>query len=93
LPLFLAGPCKMIRTDGTKVTHIYHPSWKIESSVICDIEDGLLDCFLVPYVLRQRPSTPSMSQTSLEKMMRQRLMHLPEFNNYKAPCSIFALAP
>jgi hypothetical protein len=28
LPLFLADPYKMIRTDGTKVAPIRHPSWK-----------------------------------------------------------------
>jgi len=30
LPLFLADPYKMIRTDGTRVTPIRHPSWKTE---------------------------------------------------------------
>lgn len=30
LPLFLVDPCKMIRTDGTRVTPIRHPSWKTE---------------------------------------------------------------
>lgn len=28
LPLFLADPYKMIRTDRTKVAPIRHPSWK-----------------------------------------------------------------
>jgi hypothetical protein len=30
LPLFLADPYKIIRTDGTMVTPIRHPSWKTE---------------------------------------------------------------
>lgn len=30
LPLFLADPYKIIRTDGTRVTPIRHPSWKTE---------------------------------------------------------------
>ncbi|KAG2145806.1 MFS general substrate transporter [Suillus clintonianus] len=30
LPTFLVDPYKMIRTDGTKVTPIRHPSWKTE---------------------------------------------------------------
>ncbi|KAF8961016.1 major facilitator superfamily domain-containing protein [Flammula alnicola] len=30
IPIFMADPEKMIRTDGTKVTTPRHPSWKIE---------------------------------------------------------------
>lgn len=30
IPLFMVDPNKMIRTDGTKVTTLRHPSWKIE---------------------------------------------------------------
>ncbi|KAH7886219.1 MFS general substrate transporter [Phlebopus sp. FC_14] len=30
LPLLMANPAKMIRTDGTKVEHHRHPSWKVE---------------------------------------------------------------
>ncbi|KAF8961018.1 major facilitator superfamily domain-containing protein [Flammula alnicola] len=30
IPMFMADPEKMIRTDGTKVTTSRHPSWKVE---------------------------------------------------------------
>jgi len=30
IPLFMADPKKMIRTDGTKVTMPYQPSWRTE---------------------------------------------------------------
>lgn len=30
IPLFMADPNKMVRTDGTKVTTPRHPSWKTE---------------------------------------------------------------
>ena len=30
IPLFMADPEKMIRTDGTKVTTPHQPSWKTE---------------------------------------------------------------
>jgi hypothetical protein len=30
LPLFMADPKKMVRTDGTRVVTIMHPSWKSE---------------------------------------------------------------
>lgn len=30
IPIFMADPNKMIRTDGTKVTTLRHPSWKVE---------------------------------------------------------------
>ncbi|TFK38635.1 major facilitator superfamily domain-containing protein [Crucibulum laeve] len=30
IPLLMANPNKMIRTDGTKVTTLRHPSWKVE---------------------------------------------------------------
>lgn len=30
IPFFMADPEKMIRTDGTKVTAVRHPSWKTE---------------------------------------------------------------
>ncbi|KAF8202831.1 MFS general substrate transporter [Pholiota molesta] len=30
IPIFMADPDKMIRTDGTKVTTPRHPSWKVE---------------------------------------------------------------
>lgn len=31
IPMFMADPNKMIRTDGTKVTTPRHPSWKTET--------------------------------------------------------------
>ncbi|KAJ8581528.1 MFS general substrate transporter [Rhizopogon salebrosus TDB-379] len=30
IPLFMADPNKMIRTDGTRVSQVRHPSWKTE---------------------------------------------------------------
>ena len=30
IPLFMANPEKVIRTDGTKVFQVRHPSWKTE---------------------------------------------------------------
>ncbi|KAG1733026.1 MFS general substrate transporter [Suillus paluster] len=30
IPLFMANPDKMIRTDGTRVNQVRHPSWKTE---------------------------------------------------------------
>ncbi|EPQ56969.1 MFS general substrate transporter [Gloeophyllum trabeum ATCC 11539] len=30
IPLFMANPNKMIRSDGTRVTKVRHPSWKTE---------------------------------------------------------------
>jgi hypothetical protein len=30
IPMLMANPNKMIRTDGTKVTTPRHPSWKVE---------------------------------------------------------------
>ena len=30
IPMLMADPQKMIRTDGTKVTSPRHPSWKVE---------------------------------------------------------------
>ena len=30
IPLFMADPTKVIRTDGTKVTVPRHPTWKVE---------------------------------------------------------------
>lgn len=30
IPIFMADPNKMIRTDGTKVATPRHPSWKVE---------------------------------------------------------------